>query len=278
MSSLLRCLFLFTVSIVIFESSAFADEETNCKKSGNQLLELAGKMDKEFKKTKLADPLLEKYGSQAKYLRDNIDRRMRNFPKEKNVCEYFKNEAGRVLEEIIYAKCKPLTQVSALTSEINVEFEETKKLSPNIEKLKVDLENELQILEANAKQYPECKDKLRVAYLIEGDLANIPFKKAKKKNNSEVISYDDWFTMVNSQIKNGKKYSFEACVVGNRNATAIRCNIPGSAAKRVFYNTDDIKDVETKQRWINAINEKKCVTAYVTGGEAFITDIQDSCN
>lgn len=134
-------------------------------------------------------------------------------------------------------------------------------------------------------KYPECeKNILPLAQNLIKSLDKLIQKEKNQKiqkptkNASQNVSYSDWFTLVNSEIKNGKKYSFEACVIGNRNATAVACNIPGSAAKRVFYNTDDIKDNATKQRWINTINEKKCVTAYVTGGEAFITDIQDSCN
>ena len=105
-------------------------------------------------------------------------------------------------------------------------------------------------------------------------------RKTEERNNtkdvsSENVSYDEWFTLQRTGIKSGKKYSFIACVNGARNATAIQCSVPGSAAKRVFYNTDDIKDIEAKKKWVNTINENKCVTAYVTGGEAFIVDLKD---
>lgn len=96
-----------------------------------------------------------------------------------------------------------------------------------------------------------------------------------KTEGKNTVPYDDWFTLQSTGIKSGKKYSFVACVNGQRNATAVQCHVPGSAAKRVFYNTDDIKDLDTKKKWANTINEVKCVTAYVTGGEAFIVDIKD---
>lgn len=101
-------------------------------------------------------------------------------------------------------------------------------------------------------------------------------KVAKKENKSNLVDYDEWFTLQKTGIKSGKKYTFVACVNGSRDATAVRCNVPGSAAKRVFYSTDDIKDIETKKIWVNTINEDKCVTAYVTGGQAFIYNIQEA--
>lgn len=101
-------------------------------------------------------------------------------------------------------------------------------------------------------------------------------KKDSSNTLSQNISYDDWFTLQNTGVKSGTKYSFNACVNGSRNVTAARCHVSGSEAKRVFYSTDDIKDIETKKKWVNTINQVACVTAYVTAHEAFIVDIKDS--
>lgn len=107
-------------------------------------------------------------------------------------------------------------------------------------------------------------------------LLNLPVSRKKREG---VISYDEWFNLINTKIKNGKKYSFTACVVGPRNLTAKSCNLSGSAAKRIHYSTDDIKDMEAKSRWINSISELKCVEAYVTSGQAFVTNVgpQENC-
>ncbi len=109
----------------------------------------------------------------------------------------------------------------------------------------------------------------------EKSLRKVVDKKETTNTTSENVSYDDWFTLQGTGIKSGKKYSFIACVNGPRNATAVQCDVPGSAAKRIFYSTDDIKDIEVKKRWLNTINEKKCVTAYVTGHEAFVVDVKN---
>lgn len=122
------------------------------------------------------------------------------------------------------------------------------------------------------KTAEEAANALRKA---EKSLKKVTDNKESTDTNSEFVTYDEWFALQNTGIKSGKKYSFIACVSGPRNATAIQCNVPGSAAKRVFYNLDDMKDLEAKKRWVNTINENRCVTAYVTGHEAFIVDVKN---
>lgn len=138
------------------------------------------------------------------------------------------------------------------------------------------------------KKYPECKtitiplsQKLvtSIDKFIEKEKKKDEQTVQKNKGSSaisvDVVSYDDWFTLIKTGIRNGKKYSFIACVNGVRNSTSSRCHSSGSEAKRIFYNTDDISDLETKKKWVNTINKYLCVTAYVTGAEAFIVNIED---
>lgn len=142
-------------------------------------------------------------------------------------------------------------------------------------------------MDAVTHKYPECKKMTipltqKLVSAIDDFVKREKEKDAKAPKNqipaltsAEVVTYDEWFTLQQIGIKSGKKYSFVACVIGSRNATAARCHVSGSAARRVFYNTDDIQDLNMKKKWVNTINENKCVTAYVTGSEAFIVSISD---
>lgn len=141
-------------------------------------------------------------------------------------------------------------------------------------------------LNSVTEKYPECKKTTipltrKLTSAIDEFIEREKAKDREENGNktSTKVSYDEWFALQRTGIKSGKKYSFIACVNGVRNLTAIQCAVPGSAAKRVFYKTDDIKDIETKKKWVNTINKNKCVTAYVAGGEAFIVDLneQNTC-
>ncbi|MBY0315400.1 MAG: hypothetical protein K2Q26_07765 [Bdellovibrionales bacterium] len=123
-----------------------------------------------------------------------------------------------------------------------------------------------------SEKYPECQKKhhaigkqvqTQLSEMLDYLNATLP----------EIVSYDDWFTLVNTKIKNGKKYAFIACVYGPRNATSVNCGLPGTTAKRIFYSTDDMRSIDAKKRWINSIEQKMCVEAYVTAGQAFIVDV-----
>jgi len=148
-----------------------------------------------------------------------------------------------------------------------------------------ELKEIIELASNTSNKYPACKEKILT--LQKAILDSLDAKVAEAKETlpadrqglSDVISYDEWFTMQKTGIKSGKKYTFLACVNGSRDLTAVECHVPGSAAKRIFYRTDDIKDLETKKRWVNTINEVKCVTAYITGGEAFVVSLnnQEKC-
>ena len=142
-------------------------------------------------------------------------------------------------------------------------------------------------LNSVTKKYPECTPntipltrRLRVSvenYMAKQNADNSkPEKQIKKGSNekkSQLVSYDEWFTLVNTNIKNGKKYSFIACIYGPRNATAVNCGSSGTKAKRIFYSTDDMRSLDAKKIWINSIEQKMCVEAYVTAGQAFVVDV-----
>lgn len=197
------------------------------------------------------------------------------------------------------------SELTKITNEIQKDFDQNNEEALN----SYNLERKLDPIYAKVKSFNDRYPKIKGRFKTEGDRLNSlldkindqhaknrskivedatnalkksekSLRKAADKNetintSSENVSYDDWFILQSTGAKSGKKYSFIACVNGARNATAIQCNIPGSAAKRVFYNTDDIKDLEVKKRWVNTINENRCVTAYVTGHEAFVVDVKD---
>lgn len=175
-----------------------------------------------------------------------------------------------------YAKdCGKLgSELINLSFEMHQEFEKTKSADAVMKKYNDQLNQKIDALGKFGDAHPECRKELEAA-ASEAARELKDIQKQAKKTSNEVVSYDEWFTLQSTGIKSGKKYSFIACVNGQRNLTAVRCHIPGSAAKRVFYNTDDIKDLETKKRWVNTINQNMCVTAYVTGHEAFIVDLKD---
>lgn len=172
-------------------------------------------------------------------------------------------------------KCGKLgTELFNLTWEVHEEFKKTKSAKSVMDKYQSKLLQKTDEIDRVIEKRPECKSE------FEGIVSEAMFnlkdiQAALKKTSIETVSYDEWFTLQSTGIKSGKKYSFIACVNGSRNVTSVQCHVGGSAAKRVFYNTDDMKDIEAKKKWVNTINEKKCVTAYVTGGEAFIVDLKD---
>lgn len=177
-------------------------------------------------------------------------------------------------EEAMYSfnieeKTEPLGEKLSAFRKKNPEYKESFKL-------KIDALNAIldKINEQHAKDQPKTREEAITA-LKKSEASLTKLKESGSNSNSEFVSYEDWFTLQSTSIKSGKKYSFIACVNGQRNLTALQCHVPGSAAKRVFYNTDDIKDLETKKKWVNAINQNMCVTAYVTGHEAFIVDLKD---
>lgn len=164
-----------------------------------------------------------------------------------------------------------------LVAEMNQEFKKTKAASEIMEKNKNKLDQLINQMGAVGESHPECRASFEFA-AQEGELMLRDIRQAIPKKVSESVSYDEWFTLQSTGIKSGKKYSFIGCVIGPRNATAVRCHTPGTAAKRVFYNLDDIQSQEMKQKWVNTNNKDMCVTAYVTGGEAFIVSITDPNN
>lgn len=142
---------------------------------------------------------------------------------------------------------------------------------------KIDALNNIldKINDRHAKDLPKAREEA-VAALKKAEASLARTKMGiSSKNDSELVSYDEWFTLQNTGVKSGKKYSFISCVNGPRNVTSIQCHVPGSAAKRIFYNSDDIKNLEVRKKWVNTINQNMCVTAYVTGHEAFIVDIKE---
>lgn len=172
-------------------------------------------------------------------------------------------------------KCGKLgAELINLSFEMNQEFKKTKSAAAVMTKYKDQLNKKIDDLGKFGDAHPECRAGLEAA-ASEAAYQLRDIQQQTKATSPEVVSYDDWFTLQSTGIKSGKKYSFIACVNGQRNLTAVRCHTPGSAAKRVFYNTDDIKDLEAKKKWVNTINQNMCVTAYVTGHEAFIVDIKD---
>lgn len=169
---------------------------------------------------------------------------------------------------------KVASELINLTFEMNKEFEKTKSGASVMKKYGKSLDEKINQMGEIGDKYPECRKGFDAA-ASEATHQLKEMTKQAKENLPEIVSYDDWFTLQSTGIKSGKKYSFVACVNGQRNLTAVQCHVAGSAAKRVFYNTDDIKDLETKKKWVNAINQNMCVTAYVTGHEAFIVNLKD---
>lgn len=169
---------------------------------------------------------------------------------------------------------KVASEIINLTFEMNKEFEKTKSGAGVMKKYGKSLGEKIDQMGEIGDKYPECRKSLDAA-ASEATHQLKEITKQAKANLPEIISYDEWFSLQSSGIKSGKKYSFIACVIGPRNATASRCHISGTAAKRVFYNTDDMKNSDSKKQWVNTANEIKCVTAYVTGHEAFVVNIKD---
>lgn len=161
-----------------------------------------------------------------------------------------------------------------LTFEMRQEFNKTKSADLVMSKYKSQLDKKINEIGAFGEKNPDCRKTLEAA-MTEARIQIKDIQPNTNQKNSENISYDEWFNLYKTGIKSGKKYSFVACVNGARNATSIRCHTSGSEAKRIFYNTDDIKDSDTKKKWVNTLNELQCVTAYVTGGEAFVVDVKN---
>lgn len=166
------------------------------------------------------------------------------------------------------------SEIINLTYKMHKEFEKTKSGTEVMKKYGKSLGEKIDEMGNLGDKYPECRKEYDAA-ASEATYQLKDITKQAQEKLPQVVSYDEWFTLQSTGIKSGKKYSFIACVNGQRNLTAIRCHVPGSAAKRVFYNTDDIKDLETRKKWVNTSNQVMCVTAYVTGHEAFIVDLRD---
>lgn len=173
---------------------------------------------------------------------------------------------------------KATLELLNLTYKMKQEFKQGSSANSVMSKYKSDFEAKVSKLDEISKTNPECSKEFQGA-VSEAvyDLKEIQNSLKKDKNvkaSSNSTTYDEWFTMQSTGIKSGKKYTFKACVNGPRNATAIKCNTPGSAAKRVFYSTDDIK-TDAKSLWINTVNQEMCVTAYVTGHQAYVYDVKE---
>lgn len=172
-------------------------------------------------------------------------------------------------------KCGKLgAELINLSFEMHQEFEKTKSADTVMKKYNDQLNKKIDDLGKFGDAHPECRKELEAA-ASEAAFQLKDIQKQAKANLPNVVPYDEWFTLQSTGIKSGKKYSFVACVNGQRNVTATRCHTSGSEAKRVFYSTDDMKDLETKKKWVNTVNQIMCVTAYVTGHEAFVVDIKD---
>lgn len=161
-----------------------------------------------------------------------------------------------------------------LSFEMRKEFDKTKSGKLVMSKYKSQLDKKINDVGEFGEKNPDCRKTLESA-MSEARIQLKEIQSSSSQNSSENVSYNEWFDLYKTGIKRGKKHSFLACVNGGRNATSIRCNTSGSEAKRIFYNTDDIKDSDTHKKWINTLNEVQCVTAYVTGGEAFVVDIKN---
>lgn len=161
-----------------------------------------------------------------------------------------------------------------LTWEMHEEYKKSKSAKAVMDKYKDQLFQKTDELDKISEKYPECRDKFKA--IVSEAMLNLKDIQAEvNKSPTESVSYDEWFTLHNTGIKSGKKYSFVGCVIGPRNATAVRCHVPGTTAKRVFYNLDDIQSQEMRVKWLNTNNKDMCVTAYVTGGEAFVVSIAE---
>lgn len=172
-------------------------------------------------------------------------------------------------------KCdRASAELITLAFEMNQEFEKGKSKSDIIEKYDSQMVEKLKNLEKVKNQNPSCKKTLEASISeVKHLVKNIYAKENSLKNT--VVSYNEWYTLNNTGIKPGKKYTFLACANGVRNSTATDCAASGSSAKRIFYNTDDIKNIEIKKIWLNTVNEEKCITAYVTGHQAYVVDIKN---
>ena len=164
-------------------------------------------------------------------------------------------------------------EIILLSHEMNKEFEKTKSSRNVSNKYQKALENKINQIAKIKYKSSDCFRSLDVA-ATEATFQLKEIAKLLKDDISEIISYDKWFALQNTRIETGKKYSFIACVLGSRNSTAKKCNVTAASPKRIFYNTDDIKSSEIKKQWINALNENKCVTAYVSKDRASVVDIK----
>jgi hypothetical protein len=267
---------LSNLLILLITASANA-EDSKCNNLGSKLINLSFEMSQEFKKIKSAAPVQAKYNPKLDQIFSEMETVVNRHPECQRGFEAAASEARLLLRDIKDANCGNVTkELLALTVEMTEEFEKTKSSASVMAKYKGKFDQKTMEMQALGEKHPECQGGYKAAL----DLATKEVKDIYPQNKVtspqlQTVSYDEWFTLQSTGIKSGKKYSFIACVNGSRNVTAVQCHTSGSAAKRIFYNTDDMKDIEAKKKWVNTINEKRCVTAYVTGGEAFIVDIRD---